>query len=207
MQYQSGLTSSLTALSASLPVNTRVNCLGLPALRQLIPIALDADHQPHSESVAPEATSAVGRLQRVSEAVSEVFLFSPDDDEESVGRSFSKKRRLQRATAVCGEVIQVEALLGNPLRLPLHVQSIQLRASGVHFAPHSTHLVLPPETPLTSVVLTGKTMSAGRLRIHGCLIRCFNLLSEHPVDRTGEGIPPPHVRCPSLHLCCWKREG
>ena len=126
------------------------------------------------------------------EADSDVFLFSPDE-EEDVGRSLAQPRQLQKLHFVSQEVIQVEVVLGNPLRLPLRVQSVQLKVDGVEFAAHSSSITLPPETPDTTVILTGKALSAGRLRIQGCLIRCFNLLSEHRVDQAGRGIPPPPV--------------
>ena len=207
VQYQQSLTNSLTALSASLPVNTRVECLGLPSLRLLLPLVLDSDQLPHREA-APLSTSPRSppsspsslptRLQRIQQAEAEVFLFSPDD-EDDVGRSLAKPRQLQRLHFVSGELLQVEAVLGNPLRLPLRVQSIELQVEGVEFVAHSSSIVLPPETAETTVTLTGRPLSAGRLHIQGCLIRCFNLLSEHSVDHAGRGIPPPHVR--SLHVC------
>ena len=202
LSYQSSLTASLLSITAALPVNRRTDCLGLPSLRLLIPIPLDSDQQPHHEKLVEHQAddldpSLPGRLQRISDTADDVFLFSPDDDDADNGRVLSKKKRLRSARFVCGESIQVEALLSNPLRLPLCVQSIQLKTSGVEFVAHCSSIVLPPETASTSLILTGSALAAGSLRIEGCLIRCFNLLSEHSVDQAGVGIPPPHVR--SIH--------
>ena len=192
VQYQASLAASLRSLSATLPIDTHVDCMGLPVLRLLSPVPLPAGQQPHRESpTAPgdeTAASAVeSRLERISTQDSDVFLFSPDVD------SSSRQRALATLHYCAGEVVQVCVLLANPLRIPLHVQSIQLLTDGVLFTAHSTHVTLQPEEAGRRVVLTGRPGEEGRLRLLGCAIRCFNLTSEHTVDSAGLGMPSNQV--------------
>ena len=199
VQYQASLAASLRSLSSTLPIDTHVDCMGLPILRLLSPIPLPANQQPHRES-SPTATSAdndysssgttagESRLERISTQETDVFLFSPDTNSDP------RHRTLVSLHYCAGEVLQVEAQLANPLRIPLHVQSIQLLADGVPFTAHSTHIILQPEETGRRVVLTGRPEGDGRLKLLGCAIRCFNLTSEHMVDRAGVGLPPAHVR-------------
>ena len=116
-----------------------------------------------------------------------MFLFSPDTDNDP------RHRTLTSLHYCANETLQVEALLANPLRVPLIVQSIQLLADGVPFVAHSTHITLQPEEVGRRVVLTGRPEGQGKLTLLGCAIRCFNLTSEHVVDRAGVGLPPAHV--------------
>jgi hypothetical protein len=201
-------------MSSSLPVNTRVDCVGLPSLRFLCPIPLHSSQLPRHESSSPATqqqdadsaastaapSSSASRLERISAGDADVFLFSPESGSaagsgaEAGLQWVRRERQLQSVRYVCGEMLQVEAVLINPLRVPLRVQSIQLQTEGVEFAAFPSHALLPPESEGVTLLLTGKAMAAGTLHIVGCLIRCFNLVSEHRVDRSGEGIQPQHVR-------------
>ena len=213
VRYQASLAASLRSLSSTLPIDTHVDCMGLPVLRLLSPVPLPTNEQPHRES-SPNAPSDVdsassapastvdSRLERISTQETDVFLFSPDTDNDP------RHRTLASLHYCAGEVLQVEVMLANPLRIPLHIQSIQLLAEGVPFVAHSTHVTLQPEETARRVVLTGRPESEGKLKLLGCAIRCFNLTSDHMVDRAGLGLPPAHVR--SLHntelqlaYCSW----
>lgn len=208
--YQASLAASLRSLSSTLPIDTHVDCMGLPILRLLSPVPLPANQQPHRES-SPIATTddgsessvaasiAKSRLERIGTQETDVFLFSPDTDNDA------QHRTLTSLHYCAGEVLQVEVVLANPLRIPLHVQSIQLLTQGVPFVAHSTHFTLQPEETGRRVVLTGRPEGEGKLSLLGCAIRCFNLTSDHMVDRTGLGLPPAHVSPPhttqrSLHV-------
>ena len=197
-QYQASLAASLRSLSSTLPIDTHVDCMGLPALLLLSPVRLPASQQPHRETSptvhsdlgddsSNSSTAAHSRLERIGAQETDVFLFSPDTINDP------RHRTLATLRYCAGEVLQVEATLTNPLRISLHVQSIQLLAEGVSFAAHSTHLVLQPEEEGRRVLLTGRAEVEGKLKLLGCAIRCFNLTSDHLVDRVGRGLPPPHV--------------
>ena len=204
VQYQASLAASLRSLSSTLPIDTHVDCMGLPILRLLSPVPLPANQQPHRESSytadsaddadeSNSASAAHSRLDRISGQETDVFLFSPDTNNSP------RHRTLASLHYCAGEVLQVEAALTNPLRISLHVQSIQLIAEGVPFVAHSTHITLQPEESGRRVVLTGRPDGEGKLKLLGCAIRCFNLTSEHLVDRAGIGLPPAHVS-PDTHI-------
>ena len=196
--YQASLAASLRSLSSTLPIDTHVDCMGLPILRLLSPVPLPASQQPHRESAptitvdddsgpSASASTVASRLARIGTQETDVFLFSPDTDNDPHHRSLASLHYC------AGEVLQVEVLLANPLRIPLHVQSIQLLAEGVPFVAHSTHITLQAEETGRRVVLTGRPEAEGTLKLLGCAIRCFNLTSDHMVDRSGLGLHSTHV--------------
>jgi len=49
------------------------------------------------------------------------------------------------------------------------------------------------ETYNQRVLLSGLPRASGTLQIRGVFIRCFNLMHEHQVDATGNGIRPIYV--------------
>lgn len=89
---------------------------------------------------------------------------------------------------VQGQSIYVVVTLSNPLHFPIHIESISLSTEGCLFEAHSYSLVIPPLTPSLNVIISGKPLESGKLYIHGCLIRAFNILARHPVDDFGKGI-------------------
>ena len=87
-----------------------------------------------------------------------------------------------------GQTIYVTVTLSNPLHFPVHIESISLTSDGCSFEAHSYAIVVPPQTSAMTVVLSGKPLEPGTLKIHGCLIRAFNILARHPVNQFGIGV-------------------
>ena len=87
-----------------------------------------------------------------------------------------------------GQTIHVDVILSNPLLFPINIESISLTTNGCLFEAHSHSLYIPPATKSITISLSGKPLQPGKLFIHGCLIKAFNILSCHPVNLEGQGI-------------------
>lgn len=107
---------------------------------------------------------------------------------------------------VCGEPIEVELLLSNPLKVPLLLQHVSLSTEGARCDAPPLCITLPPSCLRQKLLLTLVPRETGNVKIRGTWIRACNLLWEQRVDQTGRGIRPSYddvdnsPYCPALDL-------
>jgi hypothetical protein len=94
---------------------------------------------------------------------------------------------------VCGEPVDVEVFLSNPLKVPILIQHMSLSTSGVPFDAFTVSFTLPADTYHQRVLVSGLPRAPGTLEIRGVHIRSFNIMWEHRVDTRGHGIRPIYV--------------
>jgi len=162
-QYLTELFNAMNNISSMGTSTIDVDMVGLPQLKKVAPLA------PPSR-LLPVPFSSNQPLS--------IWLYTP----------YQKKQQTQQMSWVQHELCLVKVELSNQNSFDLEIQSISLSTSGVAFESHSSSVIIPAHTNSFEVVLSGKPLEAGQLVIEGCIIRAFNLVSEHPINHLGIGI-------------------
>ena len=93
---------------------------------------------------------------------------------------------------VAGELSSVKVGISNPFSFKLTVETLCLHVEGVLFEGYpSSPIVLMPNSEMVEVVLQGKAMQPGTLKILGCTCRTFNVDSFHPLKVDPLTVIPP----------------
>jgi hypothetical protein len=90
---------------------------------------------------------------------------------------------------VCNEPVYFDIILANPFTFALDIQALSIRTSGVEFESGSVSTVIPPETRVHRVSVSGIGKGCGELVVVGCTARMFSGSVEEdiaPID--GEGM-------------------
>ena len=207
--YQKSLAAELFTTTRTLPLNTCVDMSGIPMLVSVQPI-------PPTSSLVPvegrlkgmtskkkkqgKAGKGEGKEEEEEEEEEEgeeeeeddVFLFSPNADTSGASPS--------SLTVSADETLHFHVTLSNPLQFEIVVQRIWLATEGVPFHAHPESLTLEPCSEGHRLLLSGRPMESGTLKVKGCFIRTFNLLHEHLVDEVGNGVPPLQPQLTSKEL-------
>jgi hypothetical protein len=73
------------------------------------------------------------------------------------------------------------------MSFPIEIQSIALNASGIAFEATKSSLVLPAHTSSFQILLAGKPLEPGEIRIDGVIITILNMERNHAIDSSGNG--------------------
>ncbi len=177
---QRKLAEYLASLTEDFPTWPRMNLLGLPSVRALLP-------ELAAPGLQPLSTAAV-LIERA------IFITSPLE---------RRKKKDTEVVWVVGEPVEVRVWLTNTMAFEVPVNGIALLTEGAPFAAAASRLVLPPSAAPVELVLHGRPHAAGTVHIRGCLERAFNLECEHLVRADGRAmhayVPPSPLQMPSMY--------
>nr|KAJ3417820.1 hypothetical protein HK105_000755 [Polyrhizophydium stewartii] len=162
--------------------------LGIPVLRQIVPIKQPARQAPvaHQRSVLDGsdagAAAASGRK--------DVFIYNPFANRDKNAKS----KASDSVVLVAGEMFYVDVVLANPFVFEIDVQKLALFTSGVPIKTAPIATVVPPETRSHTVRLSGVPLGSGTLHIHGCLVRILGGCIEEHVMPVRRSLDIPRMR-------------
>ncbi|XP_010519641.1 PREDICTED: trafficking protein particle complex II-specific subunit 120 homolog [Tarenaya hassleriana] len=162
---QNGLASSLANSAGRLPSGTRCADPALPFIRL------------HSFPLVSSQMDIVKRNPAredwwAGSAPSGPFIYTPFSKGEA---NDSSKQDL---IWVVGEPVQVLVELANPCCFDLRVDSIYLSANSGNFDAFPVSVDLPPNSAKV-ITLSGIPTEVGPVRIPGCIVHCFGVITEH----------------------------
>ncbi|KAG5601567.1 hypothetical protein H5410_032937 [Solanum commersonii] len=162
---QNGLASALSNASERLPSGTRCADPALPFIRL------------HSFPLHSSQQDIVKRNHGrddwwAGSAPSGPFIYTPFSKGEP---SQSSKQEL---IWVVGEAVQVFVELANPCGFDLKVDSIYLSVHSGNFDAFPISVSLPPNSSKV-IALSGIPTEVGSLKIPGCIVHCFGVITEH----------------------------
>ncbi|KAH0664225.1 hypothetical protein KY284_029156 [Solanum tuberosum] len=162
---QNGLASALSNASERLPSGTRCADPALPFIRL------------HSFPLHSSQQDIVKRNHErddwwAGSAPSGPFIYTPFSKGEP---SQSSKQEL---IWVVGEAVQVFVELANPCGFDLKVDSIYLSVHSGNFDAFPISVSLPPNSSKV-IALSGIPTEVGSLKIPGCIVHCFGVITEH----------------------------
>ncbi|XP_031279612.1 trafficking protein particle complex II-specific subunit 120 homolog isoform X2 [Pistacia vera] len=162
---QNGLASALTNSAERLPSGTRCADPALPFVRL------------YSFPMHPSQMDIIKRNTGrddwwAGSAPSGPFIYTPfsKGDPNDTGK--------QELIWVVGEPVQVLVELANPCGFDLRVDSIYLSAHSENFDAFPISVDLPPNSSKV-ITLSGIPTSVGVVRIPGCRVHCFGVITEH----------------------------
>ncbi|XP_058086047.1 trafficking protein particle complex II-specific subunit 120 homolog isoform X2 [Magnolia sinica] len=162
---QSGLASALANSAERLPSGTRCADPALPFIRL------------HSFPTHPSQMDIVKRNPGKEEwwtgtAPSGPFIYTPFSKGDPADSS------KQELIWIVGEPVQVLVELANPCGFDLIVDSIYLSIHSGNFDAFPISVSLPPNSAKV-ISLSGIPTSVGPVKIPGCTVHCFGVITEH----------------------------
>ncbi|KAF3628736.1 Trafficking protein particle complex II-specific subunit -like protein [Capsicum annuum] len=162
---QNGLASALSNASERLPSGTRCADPALPFIRL------------HSFPLHSSQQDIVKRNHGrddwwAGSAPSGPFIYTPFSKGEP---NQSSKQEL---IWIVGEAVQVFVELANPCGFDLKVDSIYLSVNSGNFDAFPISVNLPPNSSKV-IALSGIPTEVGPLKIPGCIVHCFGVITEH----------------------------
>lgn len=170
---QARLASALTVSARQLPAGTRCSDPCLPFVRL------------HSVPSLPLQMDIVTRTPEKKDwwmgaAPSGPFIYTP-----FVRGIDAASESKQDIVWVVGEPVQVLVELANPCAFEVFVESIYLSVESGDFEAYPASVTLPSNsTELIS--LSGTPLKEGILSLRGCIVHCFNVITEHLFEDINE---------------------
>lgn len=83
---------------------------------------------------------------------------------------------------VCNEPVYFDLILANPFTFDLDIQALTIRTGGAEFKSNSVATVIPAETRVHCIRVSGIPIGCGELKVKGCTARMFSGSVEEDVD-------------------------
>ncbi|KAI5082954.1 hypothetical protein GOP47_0002697 [Adiantum capillus-veneris] len=170
---QGRLASALTASSRQLPPGTRCSdpCLPFVRLHSVPSLPLQMDIVTRTPGKKDWWTGA---------APSGPFIYTPF----TRGHDATMESK-QEIVWVVGEPVQVLVEVANPCAFEVFVESIYLSVESGDFEAYPVTVTLPSNsTQLIS--LSGTPLKESTLSLRGCIVHCFNVITEHLFEDINE---------------------
>jgi hypothetical protein len=119
-------------------------------------------------------------------SINDVFIYNPYSTPANEPPSKTPAVTL----VVCNEPVYFDVILANPFTFALDIQALTIHTSGISFKSHSVATVIPPETRVHRVKVSGVGLGHGELSVLGCTARMFSGSVEediYPVMSLSEG--------------------
>ena len=175
----------------------------LERLRELSPLepdnsAVDMTGLPQVLCLKPCRKSTLKRIQTQESKITasnpdDVFLFNPSDSKSSITHPV-----LDSVYVGCGDLIEFECWVLNPLSVHFMIDSLVLECSGCDFEgfpyfdqtsfENSQSFKLSPSRQPIKFLLRGRVLGHGMLTVQGMRINAYGLSWLHKVDKFGLGL-------------------